>query len=326
MNFKFSIIVPVYNAEEFLEQCIQSVLAQSYKQYQLILVDNGSKDSSRDIIEKYEHDRHIEKYTILVNDGISGARNLGIQKALGDYIVFLDSDDFYIDPYFLDRLNRKLNHRQTDLVLFKSVEYLDLEKKYGKYRSDFNVSYLNGVSEKNDVILYLAKSGFLKSACWDKAVSRQVLMDAGLYFKERIRGEDVEWYYRVLKNIRSISALDGKIHAHRIVKTSASMQPMTFVIWKNIYGFLRSGYSDIDVTDMYQAAMLDNYVNFWFILLAMTNLYTGRKKMLQRKLKNMDLYMKIGMSRKNQICRLIVNLFGYRTGSRILYRYIMRKR
>ena len=94
-NPLFSIIVPIYNVERYLEQCIESVLAQDYQNYELILVDDGSPDNSIDICAKYAKQYSNIVFIHKINGGVSDARNAGIQIARGEYLMFLDSDDYW---------------------------------------------------------------------------------------------------------------------------------------------------------------------------------------------------------------------------------------
>ena len=108
---KISVIVPVYNAEKYLEKCIESVLAQTYPNWELILVDDGSKDGSADIVDGYAaRDTRIMAIH-QENAGPGMARNKGIRVAHGEYIVFLDSDDVIKPDYF-----EKLSHETADVV------------------------------------------------------------------------------------------------------------------------------------------------------------------------------------------------------------------
>lgn len=90
---KVSVIVPIYNSEKYISECIESILNQTYENFELILIDDGSKDSSGDICKKYEYQDKRVRYIYKENGGVSSARNYGISCAKGDYIVFVDSDD-----------------------------------------------------------------------------------------------------------------------------------------------------------------------------------------------------------------------------------------
>ena len=115
MNKKISVIVPVYNAETYLPQCIESILRQDYEDLELLLVDDGSSDKSVPICEEYG--RRSEKIRVLAqkNSGVSAARNKGIENAKGDYIVFVDADDYLPESFVLSHMAAKMD--EADILV-----------------------------------------------------------------------------------------------------------------------------------------------------------------------------------------------------------------
>lgn len=114
---KFSIIIPVYNVEKYISKCLESVLSQSYENYEVILVNDGSTDGSYEIIEQYEkRDDRISCHS-KENGGLSDARNYGLQFVTGDYILFLDSDDYW-ESGLLEQINTSLEDGQADMLRF----------------------------------------------------------------------------------------------------------------------------------------------------------------------------------------------------------------
>ena len=107
-----SVIVPVYNMEEYLPRCIESILAQTYRDFELILVDDGSSDNSGNMCDEYALKDNRIKSVHKENDGVSSARNCGLQVAEGKYILFIDSDDF-VDPSYIGEL---LENKEYDYV------------------------------------------------------------------------------------------------------------------------------------------------------------------------------------------------------------------
>ena len=107
MSDMISIIIPAYNAADYLAQTIESVLNQTYSDFELILIDDGSTDRTREIIKDYQCKDARIKYFYKENGGVSSARNLGLQKATGDFVSFLDSDDLW-DRRFLESMYHKL--------------------------------------------------------------------------------------------------------------------------------------------------------------------------------------------------------------------------
>ena len=125
---KFSIIVPVYNVEKYIEKCLNSIVNQTYDKFEVIIVNDGSPDKSQKIIDKYvKKDKRIKSYT-KENGGLSSARNHGLEYVKGDYIVFLDSDD-YIEKDYLERIKEILiKEKEIDVVKIK----LNLVDESGK--------------------------------------------------------------------------------------------------------------------------------------------------------------------------------------------------
>ena len=112
-----SVIIPVYNVEKYLEECIDSVLAQTYQNIEIILVDDGSTDSSGLICDRYAEKNTNISVIHQKNSGLSAARNSGLNKANGDYIYFLDSDD-YISADAIEKLFSIAENDKSDIVFF----------------------------------------------------------------------------------------------------------------------------------------------------------------------------------------------------------------
>ncbi len=116
---KYSIIIPVYNVEEYLDRCLKSILNQTYSNYEVIIVNDGSPDNSDNIIKSYEkEDKRFKEYK-KVNGGLSDARNYGLKYATGDYLIFIDADD-YIESNYLEKVNDVLErNKDIDVLKFK---------------------------------------------------------------------------------------------------------------------------------------------------------------------------------------------------------------
>ena len=128
-NPKISIIVPVYNVERYLRQCIDSILAQTYKDFELLLIDDGSPDNSGTICDEYaKKDPRIRVFH-KPNGGVSTARNLGIDNARGEYISFIDADD-YVEPNFLEEMLNAMNRYNADLVCCGTWESVKPDGRY----------------------------------------------------------------------------------------------------------------------------------------------------------------------------------------------------
>ena len=163
---KFSLIVPVYNTEQYLDKCLSSIFENTYKNYEVIIVNDGTKDNSGEIIKKY-----IEKYDNIIyvkqeNEGLSSARNEGVKKATGDYICFIDSDD-YIEKDMLKVLNDNLSD-EPDLLRYQLREIYNDRiidcNETGFYTTD-SIDAFNKITRYKYIeisSLYVYKSSFYK--------------------------------------------------------------------------------------------------------------------------------------------------------------------
>lgn len=163
----FSVIVPVYNAEKTLRKCLDSVLSQTYPHFEVLMIENGSGDSSNAICREYAaKDSRFRLYACKENKGPSGARNVGLEQAAGEYIAFIDSDDFVV-PEYLDSLHR--GFLEADVVFFG---YRQLSTE-----GTFLGEHIPIISEKTDyheTLLQLHKQG-LFGYTWVKAFRRNII-------------------------------------------------------------------------------------------------------------------------------------------------------
>ena len=183
-----SIIVPVYNAEDYLEKCIRSILKQSNPEWELILIDNGSADRSYEICKRYsESDERISVLHQHRNLGVSVARNLGKEKANGEFITFIDADD-WIESDFLDTLINVQKKEQSDIVIcgYKSVYDVDREKELQTILSDEEP--LTRVYNIEDYLESYMLQG--NTHCWGVLYHKNILEEIG-FPKGITIGEDL---------------------------------------------------------------------------------------------------------------------------------------
>ena len=173
---KFSIIVPVYNTEKYLKRCLDSIKSQSFKDYEVIIVNDGSTDKSDDIISKYPY-----KVINQENQGLSMARNNGVKDASGEYLIFLDSDD-YIEKDLLKEINNSLSNN-PDLVRYQIKEVFD-------NKSDINYEEIS-FDNKNGVEAFklITNYHFVENA-WAYAIKREYYLKEKFSFKKGTYHED----------------------------------------------------------------------------------------------------------------------------------------
>ena len=145
---KYSVIIPVYNVENYLPRCIGSLLAQNYADLEILLIDNGSKDQSGQICEDYAAQfSNITAYHI-PNKGVGSARNFGLAKAKGEFIYFVDADDYLVGNLFSD-VESQLDS-QLDLLVFSY--YNSIEKNLSEINRSANILPIEGKKDKSDFI------------------------------------------------------------------------------------------------------------------------------------------------------------------------------
>lgn len=179
-QLKISVIVPVYNVEKYLKQCLDSIVNQTYKNLEIIIVNDGTKDNSMKIVEEYLQDKRI-KVINKENGGLSSARNIGIKEATGDYISFIDSDD-YISLNMYEDLVKNINGE--DIIIFNYSRLDDKTKKIVK----------NKYIKNNKMIILDKKLNYLYSrielVCWNKIYKATFIKEKKINFLE-IVNEDV---------------------------------------------------------------------------------------------------------------------------------------
>lgn len=212
MNSKpnISIIIPVYNVEEYIEECIDSVINQTLTNIEIIIVNDGSTDNSLEVIKKYNDNRI--KLINKVNGGLSSARNRGIIEAIGDYILFLDSDDFLVNNDCLKEAFKLVEKKEIDMVeceydLYKDGMVIEHGERYSKIFKD---KYIN----INEYIDKLINTNFVP-VCF-KIFKRQVIINNNLNFKEGFLHEDEDFTPRVLLKVNNIAIYNKSFYGYRI--------------------------------------------------------------------------------------------------------------
>lgn len=179
-----SFIIPVYNVEKYLQQCVDSVLAQSYRNIEVILVDDGSTDGSVDICDSYaDRDKRIQVIH-KKNGGASSARNEGLRFAHGTYIAFIDSDD-YISPFMIEKLLLAIQNMNADLAMC----YFSYTDEDGKITNNFVDKTRIGEYETDELLRVLASGWTLGILVWNKLFKKS-LFDKGIRFVEGKIAED----------------------------------------------------------------------------------------------------------------------------------------
>ncbi len=204
MKIKVSVIVPVYNVEKFIDKCLNSLVKQSLKEIEIIVVNDGSPDNSQKIIDKYvkKYPDKIKSY-IKENGGQGSARNYGLKKASGEYIGYVDSDDF-VEKDMYKKLYNKAKENNYDIVVCGNY---NVSEDYQNKNID---AFINNYNTDLENIF------FGKMAVWNKIYKRDILIKNKLEFKEKVWYEDLAFTLKAIMNSNTFAFIDEPLYDYLI--------------------------------------------------------------------------------------------------------------
>lgn len=262
-----SIIVPIYNVESYLERCIESILNQSFKEFELILVNDGSTDSCKDICNEYKKRDSRIVVVNKKNEGVSSARNLGLDLAKGEYIGFIDPDDF-INKDMYKILFDTIQANNSDMVI---CDYYKVnEDDINKFRNlkcnceNIKIKNLNNLESIDN--LFLTGEKFIYA--WNKLYKRELFNDLR-YEKGRIY-EDEYLAHRILYKCNKVSIIEAKIYYYVQRKGSLVNSPFTVRRFDKVYAikdrvdFLREK-KLTNLEDKAEKSFIDYFVWNYFV-------------------------------------------------------------
>ena len=183
-----SVIIPVYNSEKYLLKCVESVLAQSYTHYEILLIDDGSDDHSSKICDDYANKHENIRAFHKPNGGASSARNVGIKEAAGRYVFFLDSDD-WLEPSALEKMIITATKENADLV-FCEAQAIDDEGKT-EYKDNYSHKELYHSDDAFHIMMQMMERKEFHVAIWMLLLDRELFTKNDIQFKEGIMYEDM---------------------------------------------------------------------------------------------------------------------------------------
>lgn len=258
---RFTVIVPIYNTETYLDKCLDSVIGQSYDDYEVVCVDDGSTDGSADILQRYAAQEPRIRIIRQENHGIGSARNTGLRAAKGDYILFLDSDDWLE----ADTLQTLVCHTDgNDMVCFGGRRYFNQEQQYEA--SDPMVAEATTTGWDYYCHHALESRRFAFVCVVLRCYRRAFLLHNGLFFREGIYHEDNLFTPIVCYYARRVAVVDHTLYSYR-VRAHSIMTSRSLVHWQNLIttaNLLATFFADKDdidrqvvyraITHHYQAA------------------------------------------------------------------------
>ena len=238
MRPKISVIIPVYNAEKYLKQCLDSIVCQVFKDFEVILVNDGSSDGSATICNEYVQNDSRFKLIHKENGGVSTARNVGLDNAKGEWITFVDSDDVLMPDFLISLLNQTKNN--ADFIV-SSINRLREDKKTTLF--EYKKNELLTVKEfllNYDMYQFFAGP-------WGKLFKNKVIQDAGLYFnKDFSWGEDALFNLQYLNFCNHVQTLTYAGYDYREVNEGLTNKSYPYSYYLYLFQNLNSEFLIIE--------------------------------------------------------------------------------
>lgn len=306
MNF-FSIIVPIYNVEKYIDECIESVLRQEYINYELILVDDGSLDNSGIICENYSKNN---KNIIVIhkkNGGVSDARNEGIKIAKGNYIIFLDGDDVLYNNC-LKQINKVLYNKNIDILTCNF-------NKYGKEQEiyNFDIKTINSINDYLDILTDIPW------APWRNVFKTEILKKNNIYFeKDLICAEDCDFFMRFIDKAQKVLYTNLYIVNYRVNRDGSITNLMSYnaingqfkIFSKNFYKYIER--KNIKITKFFAEKYLST------ITCINENINKKQLEYICEEIHKNKIIFEYAKGVKYKGYKIIWKIFGYKIGTKII--------
>lgn len=297
-TIKVSVIIPVFNAEEHLRQCLDSVLGQTLEEIEVICVDDGSTDGSRKILKEYEEKDARLHIIHQANAGAGAARNTGLRQSKGKYLLFLDADDFF-EPEMLDTAYHQAETYRADFVVFNSDQY-HMDKK--------NFVRINWALRMNDIPPYMPFTyrqlggNVFKTFvgwAWDKLYLSSFVKEHDLWFQEQRTTNDMLFVFSALVVAKRIAVVD-QVLVHQRRGGAGTLSVTREKSWHCFYDALIALRDRLQKEDIYWELEKD-YINYalHFTLWNLNTLKEPTHSMLLEKLLQ-EWFAELGIQGKNE--------------------------
>lgn len=292
-KIKVSVILPVYNGEKYLKDCLDSLLNQSLKEIEIICIDDGSVDNSMEILKEYRAKNDKIKIISQENQGAGVARNNGMKIATGEYLSFLDADDFF-EKDMLKLSYNKSKEKNADICIFESYSYNNITKTKEVNVNAVKKRYLpkKSVFNRNDFNSNLFKD--IRGWAWDKLYKRSFVLNNNLEFQNLRTTNDMYFVFSSLLKADRITILEKVLYYQRI-KVSTSLSNTRELSWSCFYHALMKVKKELVNMDIYDE-FGKRFVNY-ALLSCLWNLDTLRepsarklfKKLREEWFENLDI-------------------------------------
>lgn len=317
VNPFFSIVIPVYNIESYIAECADTILKQSFGSFELILVDDGSRDGSLEVCNSIKNSDGRVKVIHQKNGGAASARNKGLDNALGEYVIFVDGDDKYGDLDAFKKIHSRVTNGNYDVVSFnrnfihgdgKTVEADDYRKESG---SETDIYVLVKDMLKNDC---------LYSAPWVFAIKREFLKNNNLYFSLNMSVDDVDWVIRILDCHPKIYNMSDVLYTYRVGREGSITRSVNYESQIKYFNMLNYCISYKYRDEKFKQLIL-NYIAYQYVIFISWNQLIddkAKKKELLTKETELKYLLKYDLMRQTRLAHKVSNIIGFRLTEKLL--------
>lgn len=215
---RMSVIIPVYNGAEVLGRCLDSVLIQTFGDYQVIIVDDGSTDGSLAVARDYA--ARDARFEVIVSrhGGPGAARNIGLEYARGEYVLYMDADDYWVRADLLQELTDRIKRAPADVYMYQMAKVTEDGTVLERFDKP-PFAKADQVLPLGDVYQDLVRDGHTLAAAWNKCVRRELLLNGNIRFREDILCEDIDWVLQLFSHAQTICLLNTRAYAYTQHKT-----------------------------------------------------------------------------------------------------------
>lgn len=316
-----SVIVPAYNVEQYIEKCLNSIIYSKSEKVEIIIIDDGSKDSTGKICDNYAKEYEDIKVLHVENGGLSKARNIGIKEAQGEYLLFLDSDDF-LSKNALTNIINELEQRKVDVLIGLYNNYYINSDETESCDYQLDIESINGCTGEK-LISILLSLGTYDWYAWLNIVNREFLIKNNLYFKEGYYFEDVIWTPQVLYYAESVSGMNFHFYNYTRNRGGSITTKITDRAYSDkLYAcnFIKTFVENNNFSEENKKKMLGN-INRLYVALLADSWCINKKKRIEywEQLKQYKSILKLSHRKYMQILYILWKIIGIRGVSFVLY-------
>lgn len=314
----FSIVVPVYNVENYLNECIRSIIEQEYHDYEIILINDGSTDKSGALCNEFVSQNDQIRVIHQLNRGLSAARNTGIREANGQYLLFIDSDDYIAKNVFIKIRQIIVEQEYPDVVFLEAIKFYP-DGSFEPMGDGYEKKKINGKTHE-EVLKHISTLRKYPGSACTKAIKRDIIDDS-LMFIEGLTSEDIEWTFRLFGKAKTYAYCSDPYYYYRQLREGSityksSPKKIKSLLW------IMETWAHKKPMSLYRESV-NSFIAYQYIilLLGLTDLDNEVFKPLYKRAEEMKWILRYGKSIKCKIVFITSSILGIKATSKLLKWY-----